>query len=199
MAPRPRTHHPASAFRRPVACRRVAPYPVGRCRAAPLDRRPRGTPPRSAATAFLGVDPRLAIGSGRTLVGGRTEADLGTADLTMEFHPEVMTEPQRQALLQLAAAAPLRNMYLGGGTAVAIQFGHRTSVDLDWFTEQPLQAPAELAGEIAQAAVPFQTSSVARGTLHGSVAGVRTSFYDCYGMAGGINSRHGARPASVES
>ncbi len=96
----------------------------------------------------------------------------------MTFHAEVMTGPQRQALSQLAAAEPLQNMYLGGGTAVAVQLGHRTSVDLDWFTEQPLRDPAALAGEIAQAAVPFATSSVARGTLHGLVAGVRISFFE---------------------
>ena len=34
-----------------------------------------------------------------------------------------------------------RNVYLGGGTALAMQVGHRTSVDLDFFSEQnqPMQ------------------------------------------------------------
>ncbi|MEW6405098.1 MAG: nucleotidyl transferase AbiEii/AbiGii toxin family protein, partial [Chloroflexota bacterium] len=27
-----------------------------------------------------------------------------------------------------------RNFYLAGGTALAIYYGHRMSVDLDWFT-----------------------------------------------------------------
>ena len=39
-----------------------------------------------------------------------------------------------------------KNIYLGGGTALAIQMGHRTSVDLDFFSEQEPQMQLAVAG-----------------------------------------------------
>jgi hypothetical protein len=67
-------------------------------------------------------------------------------------------------------------MYLGGGTAVALHLGHRQSIDLDWFSEQPLVNPMRLAQELRDSGIEFVTTSVERGTLHGTHAGVRVSF-----------------------
>ena len=71
-----------------------------------------------------------------------------------------------------------RQIYLAGGTSVALQLGHRRSVDLDWFSDLPIDDPMALAGDIKSAQVPFETKSVGRGTLHGQVLGVETSILE---------------------
>jgi hypothetical protein len=48
----------------------------------------------------------------------------------MAFHAEVMPFTQQRMLRQLGAFAADRDFYLGGGTSIAIQLGHRRSADL---------------------------------------------------------------------
>lgn len=61
---------------------------------------------------------------------------------------------------------------------MAAYFGHRHSVDLDWFTENPIEDAMRLAREIREEGIYFQTSSIERGTLYGTVSGVRVSFLE---------------------
>lgn len=68
--------------------------------------------------------------------------------------------------------------YLGGGTALAIYFGHQHSVDLDWFTEKRITDPLHLAQDIRDKGIPFVTGQVERGTLHGTISGIRVSFLE---------------------
>ncbi len=70
------------------------------------------------------------------------------------------------------------HFYLAGGTAVAIYYGHRRSVDLDWFTSRPLADPLQFAGLLQGQGVPFVTESTDQGTLHGQVNGIRVSFLE---------------------
>lgn len=49
----------------------------------------------------------------------------------MSFHPAVMPETQQKMLRSLASIVDERDMYLAGGTALAIQVAHRRSVHLD--------------------------------------------------------------------
>ena len=63
---------------------------------------------------------------------------------------------------------------MGGGTAVALYFGHRRSFDLDWFTPQPLKDPLGLARRIMDL-TPFTVDHMERGTLHGRASEVRIS------------------------
>ncbi|PSQ82593.1 MAG: hypothetical protein BRD30_13815 [Bacteroidetes bacterium QH_2_63_10] len=53
----------------------------------------------------------------------------------MTLHLNAVGEEQKVALRELGPVATERSFYLagGGGTAVALQLGHRRSVDLDWF------------------------------------------------------------------
>jgi hypothetical protein len=66
--------------------------------------------------------------------------------------------------------------YLAGGTAVALQLGHRESVDFDWFTPSSLDDPLAFAGFLQSHGVALTAPKVAPGTLHGRVDGVRCSF-----------------------
>lgn len=54
----------------------------------------------------------------------------------MSFHFEAITPEARRALEFLARQPFIRRFYLGGGTALALQLGHRISYDLDFFSWQ---------------------------------------------------------------
>ncbi len=59
------------------------------------------------------------------------------------FHPESATPSCLSALDILRRQAFLANFYLAGGTALALQLGHRISTDLDWFSTTQLLQSAE--------------------------------------------------------
>jgi hypothetical protein len=100
---------------------------------------------------------------------------LGRED-RLSFHEEIMPPDQRRALGTLGRHATEAGFYLAGGTAVAIQIGHRQSIDFDWFTPAGLDDPMAFAGLLRSRGIPLETRSVAPGTLHATVGGVRCSF-----------------------
>lgn len=96
----------------------------------------------------------------------------------MRLYPEVMPEGQQTVLRQVGSFATKRGFVLTGGTALAIQLGHRRSVDLDWFTEGEISDGLSLAAELRDAGVDFEVTDTARGTLHGQADGVQVSFLE---------------------
>jgi hypothetical protein len=96
----------------------------------------------------------------------------------MGFHPEVMPEAQRRVLKNLGTAATGNHFYLAGGTAIAIWLGHRESIDLDWFTEDPIADPMDLAARLRAGGFGLELSSIAQGTLHGKTDEVKLSFLE---------------------
>ncbi len=96
----------------------------------------------------------------------------------MTFHGEILTNLQRKALLRLGPTTAERDFYLAGGTAIALHLGHRRSVDFDWFLEGRIEDPLRLATEVRTVAAPFVTGQVDRGTLYGTLYGVRVSFLE---------------------
>ena len=61
----------------------------------------------------------------------------------VKFYPEAVTSQCRAALNLLRHQPLLEGYYLAGGTALALQIGHRTSTDLDWFTAEHLLESTE--------------------------------------------------------
>lgn len=116
------------------------------------------------------------------------------------LHRNVLAPAQMRALEVLAEPSRSRRLYLGGGTAIALHLGHRTSVDLDWFTDRRLGDPARLAADLRQAGVPLAAPEMAEGTLHADVGGVPTSFLDYpYPRLGPLlRAREGYRLASLD-
>ena len=55
------------------------------------------------------------------------------------MHREAITSEAGHLLSALAKFKPLRDFCLVEGTALALQIGHRISVDLDWFSPKPLK------------------------------------------------------------
>jgi hypothetical protein len=49
------------------------------------------------------------------------------------MHREAVPDPVWRLLLGLSSLKSMQSVYLGGGTALAIQLGHRVSADLDFF------------------------------------------------------------------
>ena len=46
---------------------------------------------------------------------------------------EVINKKTKRLLSALAKNNTVQDFYLAGGTALALQYGHRKSIDLDWF------------------------------------------------------------------
>lgn len=96
----------------------------------------------------------------------------------MKFHIEGLKNKQISVLRKLAPIVQSRTFYLGGGTALAIYFGHRISEDLDWFTSDQMGDAMVLAQWLRNKKLDFITEQTAPGTLHGSISGVRVTFLE---------------------
>ena len=96
----------------------------------------------------------------------------------MKLHSRALGRRQLTVLRRLGPFLDTSPFYLAGGTALALQLGHRRSIDLDWFSERPLADPLGLASEIEGSGVPLEIAGVERGTLHARAAGVRLSFLE---------------------
>jgi predicted nucleotidyltransferase component of viral defense system len=55
------------------------------------------------------------------------------------LHLHAVPEPVAALLLRLSSCGALNRFALGGGTSLALRFGHRISVDLDYFTPEEFQ------------------------------------------------------------
>ncbi len=95
----------------------------------------------------------------------------------MTFHPEAISDVQQAVLRRLGPIASDLGFYLAGGTALALQLGHRRSIDFDWFTVERID-PMGLAMDLRERDVPFITGSVDKGTLLGTVSEVQVSFME---------------------
>ena len=93
-----------------------------------------------------------------------------------KIHFEVLPEVQRRVLGQLGPVVDKDGFYLAGGTAIALQLGHRRSIDFDWFTDQSFDDPHHYAGRLRRREPAWKLEKAAPGTLHGTVDGVKVSF-----------------------
>ena len=96
----------------------------------------------------------------------------------MKFHPKSVGAFQAKVIQELGPILTRRRFYLAGGTALGVYFGHRRSVDLDWFTQHPIKDPMLLAQEIRDEGISFKTAAIDKGTLHGTVSGIRVSLLE---------------------
>ncbi len=69
-----------------------------------------------------------------------------------------------------------KGFYLAGGTALAIHYGHRISLDLDWFTPQPFDDSFLLAQALRNSGLKLEIGQASPGTLHGNIQDVRVTF-----------------------
>ncbi len=90
------------------------------------------------------------------------------------WHTEVITPQVERVLAELGSQGVVAPFYLAGGTALALSFGHRRSIDLDFFTTESFQEDQLLRGLQPQT----RLSVIAREhqTLHLHIGNVKVSF-----------------------
>lgn len=90
------------------------------------------------------------------------------------MHEETLAPKAKELLNALKKADFLEPFYLAGGTALALELGHRQSIDLDWFTGEHIRIDL-LINKLREFG-EFETSTDAENTLEGTLNGVKTSF-----------------------
>lgn len=88
-----------------------------------------------------------------------------------------LPETQQSLLRQLGPEMQSLAFYLAGDTALAIYYQHRLSVDLDWFTQNPMGDSMLLASKL-QDKLTLTVTDVGPGTLHALIDQVRLSFLE---------------------
>jgi len=94
----------------------------------------------------------------------------------MKYFVEGLPKKQIKVLKALGPHMVSKGFYLAGGTALAIYLGHRVSVDLDWFTPQPMEDSLHFAQELRNVGIEVEIQQVSPGTLHGRLQDVRVTF-----------------------
>ncbi len=91
------------------------------------------------------------------------------------LHEEVLDARSVEVFENLGQQPELRQFYLAGETAAALQMGHRRSLGLDLFTERPWSF--DLVQPALASVGEFAVDRAEPGTFVGAVGGVRTSLF----------------------
>lgn len=90
------------------------------------------------------------------------------------WHQEVISEAVQRSLHDLQQASVVAPFYLAGGTGLALHFGHRRSLDLDFFASQPFDEERLL--QDIHRLPEFMLVAKSPATLHTQVHGTKVSF-----------------------
>lgn len=89
---------------------------------------------------------------------------------------EILSENAKKSLGLLGKIKTLKNAYLAGGTAAALQLGHRQSKDFDFFIREKFSAKS-LIKELHGLFPNFQLEKIAWGTVIGYIGKTRFSIF----------------------
>ena len=87
----------------------------------------------------------------------------------------VLPELQFTLFKDLSAHSFIHDFYLAGGTCLALQIGHRRSIDFDFFT--PNDFNTSIIVNKLNSIGSYERSSEDRNTINGSLNGMRISFF----------------------
>ena len=90
------------------------------------------------------------------------------------WHLSTITPSTEKTLLDLSAESILSTFYLAGGTGLALQLGHLTSEDLDFFSTDVFDEEALI--QRVQRLAGFSVVTKAPSTLHANIQGTKVSF-----------------------
>lgn len=96
------------------------------------------------------------------------------AEPTPEWHREVLPDRWAEAAADLSAALVLDGFYLAGGTGLALECGHRRSVDLDLFRQSDFSSTA--LRDRVRGLEGLRKLETAPGTVHLELHEVKVSF-----------------------
>lgn len=91
------------------------------------------------------------------------------------MYPKILTKDQTDLIAQIEFINR-KGFYLAGGTALALQLGHRTSMDFDFYTDQEFNSQ-ELWNEFSSRFTNLAASRIEPETLLARVEGVEVSFF----------------------
>jgi len=105
--------------------------------------------------------------------------------------------PDTSRLIEKIKNRPwLRPYYLAGGTALALHLGHRTSIDLDFFTESEVEEMTIV--DHLRMAGNLRLDQMGKGTIVGNLDDVRISFFKYpYRLLDSLIEWNGLNVASV--
>ncbi|MBI4669372.1 MAG: nucleotidyl transferase AbiEii/AbiGii toxin family protein [Elusimicrobia bacterium] len=117
------------------------------------------------------------------------------------WHPQAITPNVQKAVAVLNKMPQLEEFYLAGGTALALQLGHRISVDLDFFSSANIlnDKKRQNLKQSLQLNANFKIRQEETGTLHITVGKAFVSFlYYNYALLKPAKSWQAIRIASIE-
>ena len=91
------------------------------------------------------------------------------------MHTESIEEKTSRVLEKIKTSGITKDFYLAGGTALALQIGHRQSIDLDWFNKAVFSVP-ELKKDLSSLG-KLEVISEDKETLNGLLDGIKISFF----------------------
>lgn len=110
---------------------------------------------------------------------------------------ETVSESTLELLKILMQDELLGSFFLAGGTALALQIGHRISIDLDLFTQTPFDGNEILSN--LEERYSFQMDFQAKNTLKGSINGVKVDLIThSYPLVKPLIEAEGVRMAAPE-
>jgi predicted nucleotidyltransferase component of viral defense system len=92
------------------------------------------------------------------------------------MHKECLSEQGWTVLMNLNNVLLKHEVILAGGTALALQLGHRISYDLDFFTNKNFRSEPVIS-KIRSLGSPFQIISEEEGTLTAEIEGIKVSLF----------------------
>ncbi len=92
-----------------------------------------------------------------------------------EFHLDVLPDEQLKLFDMLSAQSFIKNFYLAGGTSLALQIGHRRSVDFDFFIPADFDTSL-IVNELTETGA-YLRENEEKNTINGNLNGVSISFF----------------------
>ena len=96
----------------------------------------------------------------------------------MEWKLQILSRTTKKALDAARGMDWLEKdgWYLAGGTALALQAGHRQSIDLDFFAQKKIFPPAEVTSHFPNDTAIWDPYIVKEGTVYAKLHGAKVSF-----------------------
>jgi|SRR3989344_8582758 len=89
---------------------------------------------------------------------------------------EVLPKKTKDSLALLGKSGLMKDAYLAGGTALALQIGHRISVDFDFFTQKQFESEI-FVQQLSALPINFRLERLAWGTILGHLGETRFSLF----------------------
>jgi hypothetical protein len=91
------------------------------------------------------------------------------------LHLSILPEEQLRLFKTLSGQSFIKDFYLAGGTCLALQIGHRQSIDFDFFIPADFNTSL-IVNTLSQIGV-YTRDNEEKNTVNGSLNGVRISFF----------------------